>query len=341
MAVPTVIVDAANIACRVVRTRRTYHFDRLELVRQAWLESHPDATVHAVLDAGVWGRFVDRDRLDLAQEAGWLQAAAGDADDRILADASRFQASVVSMDGFVFARHQYPWLQGCADRVFGVSWQGALPRIWPRVLGIATDDEIAEALRRKKEKALRHDADASTRFRCDQPPTDCQWGGRVVPDDVLRESGDRFVCVCGSYLVEIDPDLDLGDEPPSQARGPGIAVMRNGVHEATIAVPAEGIVIGRGDSGSGYIHDVTVGLAQQERSAISRQHLWIGFDPDGRLVIRHQAANNASFLNPSFGEDGLPASNRLPDMVAIPVHAGDEIALGPGTVRLLVEAETW
>jgi hypothetical protein len=341
MAVPTVIIDAANIACRVVRTRRIYHFDRVELVRQTWLESHPDATVHAILDAGVWGRFADMDRLDLANEAGWLHAAAGDADDRILEEASKFQASVISMDGFVFARQQYPWLQGCVDRVFGVSWQGARPRIWPRVLRIATDDEVAEALRRKKEKALRHDADPSARFRCDQSPADCQWGGRVVPEDVLRETADNFVCICGNYLVEVDPDLDLGDEPVSEARGPGFAILRHGVHQATITVPPEGVVIGRCDAGSGYIHDVTAGLAQEERSAISRQHLWIGFDPDGNLVIRHQATNNASFLNPRFGEDGLPVSNRLPDMVTIPVHAGDEIVLGPGAVRLLVEAETW
>lgn len=328
----TVVLDAANIAFTKKGLHPQYHFRRVDEVRQVWLERIPTSRVHAVIDASAYRRMADQSRARLAMEHGWLETAPGDADDRILELADRYGAAIVSNDKFEYARDDYPWLQGCTDRVFSASWRKGELLLQPRLLRIATPEEIACARREKATKAgIRHDLGDRT-WRCKAPPELCEHSGQLVPHSLLRERQDGWYCVCQYSAQEQYADLT----PVALAGPSALAVLHADRFQHEVAVGPHPLVIGRGGQSRPHVHDVTVGLPRDQAAEVSREHLEIFLDDDSNPIVRHLAQNNATFLNPRLGIDGLPLNNRLADHAEYLVSEADSLLLGPGTVTLVI-----
>ncbi|GAA1023707.1 hypothetical protein Aple_090220 [Acrocarpospora pleiomorpha] len=333
MSAITVVLDAANIAC--VRNQRPirFRFSRVEEVRDAWLERQPHGEVRAVIDASAYRRMLDRPRARRAEEDGWLETATGDADDRILDLADRYSAAIVSNDKFDYARDDFPWLQGCGDRVFSASWNDGALLIQARILRVASAREISYAQAEKRAKAGIRDDLGDRVFRCTAPAEVCDHGGRLVEHGLLREQSDGFFCVACQHPAQ---EEYLDAVVAEQTGPPRLAVMHHQLFQHEVTMSRQALVLGRGQSSRPHIHDVTAGLPREEAVQVSREHLEAFLDDDGNSIVRHLSPNNASFLNPEPGLDGLPRDNRLADRAEYLVSEDDVIHLGPGAVRLIV-----
>ncbi|WP_204288884.1 FHA domain-containing protein [Microbispora amethystogenes] len=334
MSAITVVLDASNIACvRQQNGRIAYRFSRVEEVRDYWLKRHPEDEVRAILDASAYRRMVDEPRARRAEQDSWLETATGDADDRILDLADRYRAAIVSKDNFTFAREEYPWLQGSRGRVFLPSWRKGALLLQPRVLRVATPQEIAKAQDEKRAKAgIRNDL-GDRAFRCTAPPDICDHGGALVQHALLREMDGIFYCVACQHRAQeefLDPVV------PESAGEPRLTVMHHQRVRHELSLGSQALILGRGGSSRPHVHDVTAGLPNELAVQIAREHLEAFLDDDGNLIVRHLSMTNASFLNPSLGSDGLPSDNRLADFAEYSVSENDEIHLGPGVVRLIV-----
>ncbi|MGW3123589.1 NYN domain-containing protein [Streptomyces sp. NPDC001107] len=334
MTVPGVIIDASNVAA--TRTRR-WPFSRVVEVRDAWLRDHPGAGAIAVLDASVRRFLDDQHLLQQAERAQWLEVRRGDADDRILALAVKFNAGIVSGDKFRYARREHPWLQGNDSRVWGVSWVGGRVVFVPRRLGVATDEEIERDREKKRSKAGLLPEDAEVRFRCTSSPDACLRGGEVLLPRHVNKDRDRWYCrSCSCEAVEIlvEPPLpdDLGTGPVQVTVRHGFTVRR------ILTVPAEGLALGRASRRHPEVTDVTDGLTRDDADTISRLHVRIYLDDDGNPLVEHvpEKHRNVTFLNPELDFDGRPRSGRLATGPAYGLEEGDELFLGPGLVRLRI-----
>jgi Zc3h12a-like Ribonuclease NYN domain/FHA domain len=328
----TVVLDAANIAfTRHGQGNARFMFRRVEEVRDRWLRERGGA-VHAVIDASAYRRMSDRSTAVAAAEDGWLETATGDADDSILELADKFDAAIVSNDNFTYAREDYPWLQGCVDRVFSVSWHSGQLSVQRRVLRVATKEEIDKARREKAEKAgIRHDLGDRT-WRCTAPPDECEHGGRALPHSLLRKKEPDWYCTCG-YPAE---ELYVETEDVPLARPPVLDVLHNRSLQSKVTLGPTVTVLGRGGPSRPHVHDVTAGLPAGDAKAISREHLEVFLDDDGNPIVRHLAENNTTFLNPRTDERGLPIDNRLADNVDYLLSEADELLLGGKIVWLVV-----
>jgi hypothetical protein len=333
VSVITVVLDAANIAfTNAGRDGASYRFCRVEQVRDAWMAQHPRGVVRAVTDASALRRMPDEHLARRAKVDGWLDIAPGDADDVILDLAERYGAMVVSNDNFAYARDDHPWLQGCADRVFSASWRGGTLLLQPRLLKVATAEDIARARREKATKAgIRHDLGDRV-WRCTARMGECSHAGEVVPHSRLRHRGRQAFCVCGSRAEERHADLPhlLVTGPPQ------LTVLHHDRVHHVVPIDAGRVVLGRGGRSRPHVHDITAGLKGAAATEISREHLEVLLDDDRNLIVRHLALKNATFLNPRLGADGLPMDNRLEDGAEYLIGEGDTLWLGPGVITLIV-----
>jgi hypothetical protein len=327
----SVVLDAANIAFTTAGGGRlSYHFSRVEEVRDAWLARDDGGDVRAVLDASALRGMADRPRAELARREGWLSVAPGDADDQILELADRFGAAIVSKDNFQHARDDYPWLQGCSARVYSASWRAGELLLQPRILRIVEAQDIERARRAKARKAGIRDGLGDRVWHCTAPAGECDLRGASVPQSLLRERGDGWYCKCGYVAMEQYADLRA-----LEVTGPPMFAVMHGVMQRwEVPIEPGPHVFGRGDRPD--VFDVTVGLPREQAREISHEHLEAFLDDDGGAIVRHLAPTNVTFLNPDFGADGLPVNNRLADGAEYLLTEDDTLVLGPGHVTIMV-----
>ncbi|MFJ7194827.1 MULTISPECIES: hypothetical protein [unclassified Streptomyces] len=333
MSVPGVIIDASNVAAT---RKRPWPFSRVVEVRDAWLREHPGTTVIAVLDATVRPFLDEQHLVRQAEREQWLEVHQGDADDRILALAARFGAAIVSSDNFRFARREHTWLQGNNSRVWSARRVHGRVLLSPRHLGIATDEEIERDRLHKLDKAGLLREDAEERFRCTDPAGTCLRRGTVLLPRQVNKDGNRWFCrSCGYEAVEVvEPPV-----PEGLDAGPVLVTVQHGYTvRATVAVGPQGLTLGRASRSRPGTTDVTEGLGADRAAEISRAHLRIFLDDDGRPLAEHLPENNASFLNPELDFGGLPRTARLAAGTPYALEDGDELHLGPGTVRLRISS---
>ncbi|MFI5683819.1 hypothetical protein [Streptomyces sp. NPDC051636] len=334
MSVPGVIIDASNVAAT---KQRPWPFSRVVAVRDAWLKKHPGAGALAVLDASVRPVLGDQRLVEQAERAQWLEVHQGDADDRILALAHQYGADIVSRDNFRYARREHPWLQGNGSRVWSARHVGGEVVFSPRQLGVATEEEIERDWQRKRAKAGLLSRDAEERFRCTSEPAGCPRGGQVLLPRQVNKDGSRWYCrSCGYEAVEIIAEPPLPEGP---ATGPvQVAVQHGHTVRTVIPVPAEGLTLGRASRSRPGVTDVTEGLGRDEAGEISRTHLRISLDDDGLPMVEHvpEPHQNVTFLNPELDFASRPRSGRLATATPYALEDGDELHLGPGTVRLRI-----
>ncbi|WP_326670314.1 MULTISPECIES: hypothetical protein [unclassified Streptomyces] len=332
MSVPGVIIDASNVAAT---RKRPWPFSRVVGVRDAWLSKYPGAQAIAVLDATVRPFLDEQHLVRQAEREQWLEVHQGDADDRILALAAQFGAAVVSSDNFRFARREHAWLQGNNSRVWSVRRVEGKVIFSLRHLGIATDAEIERDRLHKLDKAGLLREDAEERFRCTDPAGSCLRRGVVLLPRQVNKDANRWYCrSCGYEAVEVVVEPPL---PDVLEAGPVLVTVQHGYTVTrTVPVPAEGLTLGRASRSRPGTTDVTEGLDADRAAGISRSHLRIFLDDDGRPIAEHLPENNASFLNPELGFDGVPRTSRLAAATPYALEDGDELHLGPGTVRLRI-----
>ncbi|NEA73806.1 FHA domain-containing protein [Streptomyces sp. SID13588] len=334
---PEVIIDVANMA-RVADG--LWKFSRITEIRDQWMLEHPGAhryAVYAVLDAGVLPLFVDQPLVHKARAECWLELHSGDADDVILRLAHRHDAAVVSRDRFNFARREYPWLQGSSTRVWDVRRSNGRISLILRHLKVATDAEIEEDRRKKSRKAGLLPEDPDRRWQCTAVgPNVCHRSGAELATHQVR--GDlgrkgRYYCrACEHEAVEIIARAPLPEYGPLEA-----TLLHGTLPRLVLEVPEGGLWLGRRSrSGSAPVTDVTTGLPEEQAREISRTHLHLFYDDDGELMVEHVPPNNHSFLNPQLDLHGAPSSNRLVTAAPYVLESGDELYLGPGTVRLRI-----
>ena len=333
MSAVSAILDAANIAYTpAAGGRRSYRFSRVEEARDAWLARGDGGDVRAVIDASALRGLADGPRADLARREGWLEVATGDADDPILELAERFGAAVVSKDNFVHARDDHPWLQGCSDRVYSPSWRGGELVLRPRLLRVASPEDIERARRAKARKAGIRDGLGDRVWHCAAPPDECDLSGTGVPQALLRERGGGWYCKCGYPALEQFAGL-----PTLEVTGPPTCAVMHGVLlRWNVAVERRPRVFGRGGPRRPHVFDVTAGLSPEQAKDISRKHLEVFLDDDGDAIVRHLRPENVTFLNPAFGADGLPLDNRLADGAEYLLSEDDTLVLGSGYVTIVV-----
>lgn len=194
MGVIAVVLDAANIACKNRRNGEPpqWQFSRVERVRAACLTTWPGAHVRAVIDASAEHRLTDRHRSEAAHAEGWLYTASGDADDRVLEMAAKLGAPVVSKDNFYDARRNYPWLED-EERVwtFGIQKDRSVV-LRPRRLLPVSDEQVAEARRKKARKAGVVSVGVDEVWLCAAPSEqECKYAGQPVQ---VTEARGRRVC---------------------------------------------------------------------------------------------------------------------------------------------------
>ncbi|MEV5603062.1 hypothetical protein AB0L33_16640 [Streptomyces sp. NPDC052299] len=332
MSVPGVIIDASNVAAT---RKRPWPFSRVVGVRDAWLREHPGSSAIAVLDASVRPFLDEQHLVRQAEREQWLEVHQGDADDRILALAAQFGAAIVSSDNFRFARREHTWLQGNNSRVWSVRRMHGRVVFTPRHLGVATDEQIERDRLHKLDKAGLLREDAEERFRCTDPAGTCLRGGTVLLPRQVNKDGNRWFCrSCGYEAVEVvfEPPV-----PEDLDEGPVLVTVQHGYTvRTTVTVPPEGLTLGRASRSRPGTTDVTEGLGAGRAAEISRAHLRIFLDDDGRPLAEHLPENNASFLNPELDFDGLPRTARLAVGTPYALEDGDELHLGPGLVRLRI-----
>ncbi|MGW6485587.1 FHA domain-containing protein [Streptomyces sp. NPDC055056] len=331
MSSPDVIIDVANMA----RAKDgCWWFARILDIREQWLREHPGAYPYGVVDAGVVPLFGDQELLRRAQGENWLEVHAGDADDVILRLAQRHQAAVISKDRFNFARREHPWLQGNATRVWDVRRNRGRVTFTLRPLKVATDAEIDEDRRKKRRKAGLLAEDSDRRWRCTSDLAGCRRGGAELTwNQVHDDKAGRLYCrTCEHEAVEVVARPQMPEFGPLE-----VTVLHGAVPRLVLAVPEQGLLLGRPSrSASEPVTDVTAGLPPTEVEQISRTHLRLVVDDDGELTVAHLRDNNATFINPQLDLGGLPSNNRMATEVPYPLEAGDELFLGPGTVRLRI-----
>lgn len=211
----SVLLDASNIAFTMAGGARTWRFERVEQVREAWLRKAPNDRVHAVIDAGVLRGLSDRSRAARAEKDGWLEVAHGDADDVILREADRYAAAIVSRDKFVQARRDYPWLQGCQDRIWWIYTLHGRLSLRHRPLEVAGEDAIDAAIRKKAAKAGLAVGD-DREWRCAAPTGRCDHAGGSITSEMVRRAGDTWYCrYCQYPAREV---LAAAPEPPESPR---------------------------------------------------------------------------------------------------------------------------
>ncbi|MGW2045369.1 NYN domain-containing protein [Streptomyces sp. NPDC001858] len=333
MTVP-VIIDASNVAAT---SQTPWPFSRVVEVREAWLRRHPGADVIAVLDATVRPHLDDQKLVEQAERARWLQVYQGDADDRILALADQYDAAIVSDDNFRYARREHAWLQGNSSRVFSVRRMRGEVILSLRHLGVATDQEIERDRLKKLRKAGLLHPDSEKRFRHASGGSGC-----VHADDELRprhvhKQGTRWYC----RLCYFDVTETVAEAPLTPGPGAGpvrVTVLHGHRTRESLAVPPEGMTLGRPSRGRPEVTVVTTGLDEQQVRQISRAHVRIFLDDDGKPLVEHipDPCQNASFLNPELDFRGRPQSSRLATGTPYALEDGDELCLGPGTVRLRI-----
>ena len=326
-----VVLDAANIACRN-RTKsepEQWQFARVERVKEACLAIWPGAHVRAVIDASAELRLTDRRRADDAHAVGWLQTASGDADDLVLDLAAKLGAPVVSKDNFRDARRDHPWLED-EDRVWSFFIQKDRSFVLrPRRLLPVSDDQVAEARRKKARKAGLVTVGVDEVWLCTTESKQvCSHAGQ--PTEVKVVAGRRMCRFCSNPAQEqIYTPLIV----------PALLLSVDGRERGRFTVPPEGLVLGRGSAERPEVTDVTVGLDDAGKKRIGRYHLRIEVDDDGWPVVVHQSAGGYTFLNPRVGSDGLPLDNGLRRDERYPLIEGDSLWLDEGRVRLDVTAE--
>ncbi|MGW4541671.1 NYN domain-containing protein [Streptomyces chartreusis] len=334
MSAPGVIIDASNVAAT---RKRPWPFSRVVDVREAWLRDHPGTDAVAVLDASVRPVLDDQHLVEQAERAHWLEVHQGDADDRILALADQFDAAIVSSDNFRYARREHPWLQGNGSRVWSVRRMRGQIMFSPRQLGVASDEEIERDRQKKLSKAGLLSRDAEERFRCTSAPAGCLRGGEVLLPRQVNKDGARWYCLsCGYEAVELIAEPPLTGGPDD---GPVHVTVQHGYTvRRTITVPADGLSLGRASRSRPGGTDVTEGLGRDAADEISRTHLRIFLDDDGKPLVEHVPEQhvNVSFLNPELDFEGRPRSGRLATALPYALEDGDELHLGPGTVRLRI-----
>jgi hypothetical protein len=331
MSVIAVVLDAANIACKNRRNGEPpqWQFARVERVRAACLDIWPRAHVKAVIDASAEMRLADRRRSDAAHDEGWLYTAPGDADDRVLEMAAKLRAPVVSRDNFYDARRIHPWLEE-EERVWSFSIQKDRSVVLrPRRLLPATDEQVAEARRKKARKAGLISVGLDEVWLCTAPSKrECNYAGQAVQ---VIQMGGRRVCRFCSYPVE--------EQIYTPATVPTLVLYVDGMERRRFTLPPEGLVLGRGGASRPDVTDLTAEMDVEAASRISRRHLRIDPDDEGWPVVVHQAATSETFLNPQVGADGLPLDNALYQDEPYPLIEGDTLWLDEGRVRLNVTLE--
>ncbi|WP_392670972.1 hypothetical protein [Streptomyces sp. LN785] len=332
MSVPGVIIDASNVAHG---RARTVSFARVVDVREAWLRENPGSEPYAVLDGSVRGRLQDRSLAERALREHWLEYHQGDADDRILTLAVQFGADIISDDNFRFARREHTWLQGSTDRVWSARRIHGRVVFSRRSLGVATEEEIDADWVNKRGKSGTLDPESEQRFRHVDEPSPCRRSGAVLGPTQVYAAGDRLFCrSCDQPAEEIvaaPPLLGATEGPAEVTVLHGYTVLR------TVRVaPDDGIVIGRASRSRPSTTDVTAGLGPDASGEISREHVRIFLDDDGKPMAEHLTDNNASFLNPELDLRGRPCTARLATRTPYALEPGDELVLGTGTVRLRI-----
>ncbi|MFD7867416.1 hypothetical protein [Streptomyces sp. NPDC059783] len=332
MSAPDVIIDASNIAHG---RGGTVSFARVVDVREAWLREHPGSYPYAVLDGAVRGRLEDRALADRAGREHWLELHQGDADDRILSLAAQYGAAVISEDNFRFARREHTWLQGNTDRIWSARRVRGRVVFSRRSLSVATDEEIDADRARKRGKAGLRDPDSELRFRHVEEPSPCRRSGSVLTPPQVYASGDRLYChSCDQPAEETVAEAPVPETPDGRTV---ITVMHGYAVLRTVDVPGDdGLVIGRASRSRPGTTDVTDGLGPEARGEISREHVRIFLDDDGRPMAEHLTDNNASFLNPVLDRYGRPSTARLATRTPYGLEPGDELVLGTGSVRLRI-----
>lgn len=334
MSDPNVIIDASNVAA----TRQTpWPFSRVVDVRDAWLREHPRAAAIAVLDATVRPLLTDQNLVAQAERAQWLEVHQGDADDRILSLAKRYDAAIVSDDNFRYARREHPWLQGNGSRVWSVRRIRGRVILSLRQLGVATDEEIERDRLKKLKKAGLLRPDSERRFRHASDTTGCVHAGQELLARHVSEQGSRWYCrFCYFDVTEILAEPPL---PQGSGTGPVRVIVQHGakVRDA-LTVPPEGLTLGRASHSRPGVTDVTAGLDAGDTAQISRVHVRVFLDDDGKPLVEHvpKPDQNASFLNPELDFQGRPTTSRLATGTPYALEDGDELHLGPGTVRLRI-----
>jgi hypothetical protein len=326
----SLVVDASNVAFSGKEKR--FVFARVVAVRDAWRSRDSEGQVHAVIDASVRERLVDRELAVIAEAEHWLTVAPGDADDEILRLADEYDAKIVSRDNFAWAADRYTWLHRDRDRLYEAFFYGDEARLRRRPQVRLTPEKIAEAKRRKAEKAGDPGDIGDQQWRCTSEPGECRLAGEIVlPTKIVRQ-GDTYYCwVCREPLRE---------EPTAESipSGPATVTLLHRTRvQWKLVIPEQGMDVGRGSSRRPQVVDVTVGLPRETAREISSVHLRIKLDHTGLPVAVHLAPSNVSFVNPAIGADGLPADNRMSPLLEYPLWPGDEVVLGPGEVRLLVD----
>jgi hypothetical protein len=329
----SLVIDASNVAFNSKDKDRRFVFARVEAVREAWLARDPEGQVQAVIDASVRERLVDKDAAVAAELGNWLTVAPGDADDEILRLADEYHAKIVSRDNFAWAVDRYTWLHRDRDRLYEAFFYGDQARLRRRAHANLTPEKIAEAKRRKAEKAGDPGDLADQLWRCSSPPAECRRGGEIVSPAQIVRNGGRFYCwVCQRPLRE-EPVAE-----PVAPTGPATVTLLHGTRvQWKREIPQDGMQIGRGSTRRPQVVDVTAGLSREAAREISGVHLRLAPDHTGLPVAVHLPATNVSFVNPAFDADGLPADNRMKPDLQYPLWPGDEVVLGPGEVRLLID----
>lgn len=332
MSVPDVIIDASNVAHG---RGGTVSFARVIDVREAWLLEHPGSYPYAVLDGGVRGQLEDRRQAEQAELEHWLEYHQGDADDRILTLAVQFGAAIVSEDNFRFARREHSWLQGNTDRIWSARRIRGRVVLSRRALAVATDEQIEADWAKKRGKSGTLDPGSEKLFHHVGDVSHCRRSGAVLtPTQVYSSRGRLFCHSCDQPAEETIAAPPMADAPAGPAQ---ITVLHGYTVVRTVPVPADdGLVVGRASRSRPTTTDVTAGLGPEASGEISREHVRIFLDDDGKPMAEHLAGNNVSFLNPELDLRGRPSTARLATRTPYALELGDELVLGTGTVRLRI-----
>ena len=273
MSVIAVVLDAANIACKNRRNGEPpqWQFSRVERVRTACVATWPGAHVKAIIDASAELRLTDRWRSDAAHNEGWLDTAPGDADDLVLDMAAKLGAPVVSRDNFYDARRSHPWLEE-EERVWSFSIQKDRSVVLrPRRLPPVSNEQVAEARRKKARKAGVVSVGPDEVWLCTAPSKrDCNYAGQAVQ---VIQMGDRRVCRFCSYPAQ--------EQIYTPATIPTLVLYVDGQERGRFTLPAEGLVLGRGGPARPDVTNLISGLDAAAASRISRRHLQIEPDDEG------------------------------------------------------------
>jgi hypothetical protein len=235
----------------------------------------------------------------------------------------------VSRDNFYEARRSHPWLEE-DGRVWSFSIQknhSVLLR--PRRLSPVSDEQVAEARRKKARKAGVVSVGLDEVWICTAPSKrDCNYAAQPVQ---VIQIGGRRVCRFCSYPAE--------ERIYTPAAIPMLVLYVDGQERGRFTLPPEGLVLGRGGPTRPDVTDLASVLDADAASRISRRHLQIGPDDEGWPVVVHQGSQSKTFLNPRVGSDGLPLDNSLYHGEPYPLIEGDTLWLDEGRVRLTVTAE--